>query len=83
MPKNQYFDNKEKTLLSKAREAIAREEAGVGGGGGIGGGVAGGLRKGASVGAMFQKPFWKTSQDLNEDKVRSGLWRLVCFGNWG
>lgn len=72
MPKDQYFDSKsDKALLAKAKEAIAKEEAAGGSGArGGSGSVAGGLRKGASVGAsMFQKPFWKSSQDLNEEKV--------------
>lgn len=66
VPKDNYFSTEpNKTLLEKAREAVAREEAG---GGGIGGsGVAGGMRKGG--GGMFQKPFWKSSAELNDERV--------------
>lgn len=54
VPKERYFDNRaEKSLLAKAKEAIAREEAAT-------------KNSGAS---MFQKPFWKNNPDLNEDKV--------------
>ena len=69
MPKDKYFETKnDKTLLTKAREAIAQEEAAAGSGArGVSGSVAGGLRKGGA--SMFQKPFWKSSQDLNEEKV--------------
>ncbi|CAN0243340.1 unnamed protein product, partial [Laminaria digitata] len=47
------------------------------------GSVAGGLRKGAAVGAsMFQKPFWKSSQDLNEEKVHREITKRVKASVW-
>ena len=67
VPKDRYFDTRgEKPLLTKAKEAIAREEAATAAGAGGGGG--GGLKKGVGS-SMFQKPFWKNNPDLNEDKV--------------
>lgn len=69
VPKDSYFSrSQDKTLLAKAKEAIAREEAGGSAGGsgmGIGSGKGGGVG-----GSRFPKAFWKSSQDLNEDKVR-------------
>ena len=89
VPKDSYFfTESNKTLLEKAREAVAKEEGG-GGGGGAGGGIAGGgvggsMRKGS--GGMFQKPFWKSSTDLSEEKVKAvdgATWYTVWIHNRG
>ncbi|CAM9786219.1 unnamed protein product, partial [Pylaiella littoralis] len=67
VPKERYFDNRaEKSLLAKAKEAIAREEAAT-------------KNSGAS---MFQKPFWKNNPDLNEGKVQRQINKQVKATVW-
>eukprot|EP00752_Nemacystus_decipiens_P009980 g8900.t1 len=80
VPKHRYFDTRgDKPLLTKAKEAIAREEAATAAGAGGGGG--GGLKKGVGA-SMFQKPFWKNNPDLNEDKVHRQINKQVKATVW-
>lgn len=62
VPKHLYFNEESnKSLQAKAKEAIANDEplpcAGSG------------ARRGAT-GGMFPRPFWKSNQDVNQEKVR-------------
>lgn len=84
VPKHYYFDQEsEKSLQKKAEEAIAQQEEQ-----GHAGGMAGSRKSVSGASSMFPRPFWKSSQDLNQEKVgvccqggktgqRKGV--LVCF----
>ena len=72
IPKDSYFDHDGgKSLQTKAQEAIAQMEREQNGG-------AAGTRKSVGGGSsMFPRAFWKNSQDLNQEKVRSCRgWRM-------